>query len=181
MFFPFHFCVLQVLYSVFLLWVYPPIPQIRVAFFGVFTVYFTVFYSQTLPPLPCLSAPPHLSPTEMRRGQGIWGEEHREAALHNLKGILMKQHSRTAYSHDNRPQTNSCIWSPFVLWLWKRCVCVRERVWLFLFLGYVACQRVHESQPSHPPPYNKLAWDLIDFNVCTRQHNYCLTRYTVFF
>ncbi|KAK5615789.1 hypothetical protein CRENBAI_022140 [Crenichthys baileyi] len=54
-------------------------------------------------------APPYLSPTEMRQGQGIWGEEHREAALHNLKGILMKQHSRTAYSHDNRPQTNSCI------------------------------------------------------------------------
>ncbi|CAB1429113.1 unnamed protein product [Pleuronectes platessa] len=54
-------------------------------------------------------APPYLSPMEMRRGQGIWGEEHREAALHNLKGILMKQHSRAAYSHDNRPQTNSCI------------------------------------------------------------------------
>ncbi|KAK1895404.1 Protein transport protein SEC24-2 [Dissostichus eleginoides] len=54
-------------------------------------------------------APPYLSPMEMRRGQGIWGEEHREAALHNLKGILMNQHSRSAYSHDNRPQTNSCI------------------------------------------------------------------------
>ncbi|CAF95279.1 unnamed protein product, partial [Tetraodon nigroviridis] len=54
-------------------------------------------------------APPYLSPMEMHRGQGIWGEEHREAALRNLKGILMNQHSRTDYSHDNRPQTNSCI------------------------------------------------------------------------
>lgn len=69
-----------------------------------------------------LCAPPYLSPTEMRWGQGIWGVEHREAALHNLKGILMNQHSRSAYSHDNRPQTNSCIWSPLVLWLWKCCM-----------------------------------------------------------
>lgn len=61
-----------------------------------------------LPPSPP-SAPPYLSPMEMHWGQGIWGEEHREAALHNLKGILMNQHSRTDYSHDNRPQTNSCI------------------------------------------------------------------------
>lgn len=62
-------------------------------------------YTHTHPP----NAPPYLSPMEMHRGQGIWGEEHREAALHNLKGILMNQHSRTDYSHDNRPQTNSCI------------------------------------------------------------------------
>lgn len=78
-------------------------------------------------------APPYLSPMEMRRGQGIWGEEHREAALHNLKGILMNQHSRTAYSHDNRPQTNSCIWSPLVLWLWKCCMRVCVCVVVFVF------------------------------------------------
>ena len=91
----------------------------------------------TSPSPPC--APPYLSPMEMHRGQGIWGEEHREAALHNLKGILMNQHSRTDYSHDNRPQTNSCIWSPLVLWLWKYCMCVCVRVRLFLFFGYSMC------------------------------------------
>lgn len=89
--------------------------------------------STTPPSLPC--APPYLSPMEMHWGQGIWGEEHREAALRNLKGILMNQHSRTDYSHDNRPQTNSCIWSPLVLWLWKYCVCVL----LFLFSKYIMC------------------------------------------
>lgn len=59
------------------------------------------------PPQSPPSAPPYLSPMEMHWGQGIWGEEHREAALRNLKGILMNQHSRADYSHDNRPQTNS--------------------------------------------------------------------------
>lgn len=122
------------------------------------------------------SAPPYLSPTEMRQGQGIWGEEHREAALHNLKGILMKQHSRAAYSHDNRPQTNSCIWSPLVSWLWKCClyVCERVRVVVFVFgvLGmFVVCTNVYLL--FFP---EKSAWDRIDFNVCARQHNYSLTR-----
>lgn len=70
-------------------------------------MYCALLPTLTSPSSPC--APPYLSPIEMRWGQGIWGEEHREAALHNLKGILMNQHSRTAYSHDNRPQTNSCI------------------------------------------------------------------------
>lgn len=90
------------------------------------------FTSNPSPSSPC--APPYLSPMEMRRGQGIWGEEHREAALHNLKGILMNQHSRTRYSHDNRPQTNSCIWSPLALWLWKCCVYVRERELVVVFV-----------------------------------------------
>lgn len=114
----------------------------------------------TSPSSPC--APPYLSPMEMRRGQGIWGEEHREAALHDLKGILMNQHSRTAYSHDNRPQTNSCIWSPLVLWLWKCCMCVSVYVCgCFCFWGTVsvccacvcvcvcvcACACVHKCLP----------------------------------
>lgn len=33
-----------------------------------------------------------------------------------------------SYSHDNRPQTNSCIWSPLVLWLWKHCMCLCRSV-----------------------------------------------------
>lgn len=132
-----------------------------------------------LPPSPP-SAPPYLSPMEMHWGQGIWGEEHREAALHNLKGILMNQHSRTDYSHDNRPQTNSCIWSPLVLWLWKCCLCVCVHVcgcfcfpstvwagWVSVFV--YARERVHTSISS-----KKLAWELICFNVCTRSCNYCL-------
>lgn len=104
-----------------------------------------------------LRAPPYLSPMEMRRGQGIWGEEHREAALHNLKGILMNQHSRTAYSHDNRPQTNSCIWSPLVLWLWKCCMCVSVCAHgCFCFWGYSKwcvwdCERL-------PPHFSLWNW-----------------------
>lgn len=114
-----------------------------------------------LPPSPP-SAPPYLSPMEMHWGQGIWGEEHREAALHNLKGILMNQHSRTDYSHDNRPQTNSCIWSPLVLWLWKCCMCVCTCVWLFLFskysmsgLGECVCVRLWTS---FVPPFPLRNW-----------------------
>lgn len=95
-------------------------------------MYCALLPTPTSPSSPC--APPYLSPMEMRRGQGIWGEEHREAALHNLKGILMNQHSRTRYSHDNRPQTNSCIWSPLALWLWKCCVYVRERELVVVFV-----------------------------------------------
>lgn len=92
-------------------------------------MYCALLPTPTSPSPPC--APPYLSPMEMHRGQGIWGEKHREAALHNLKGILMNQHSRSAYSHDNRPQTNSCIWSPLVLWLWKYCACVCVVVFVF--------------------------------------------------
>lgn len=130
------------------------------------------FTSSSSPPC----APPYLSPMEMRWGQGIRGEEHREAALHNLKGILMNQHSRAAYSHDNRPQTNSCIWSPLVLWLWKCSVCVH--VVVFVFLGYsnlyvCACSQMSSSVYLHISS-KKLAWELIDFNVCTRGCNYCL-------
>lgn len=104
----------------------------RIVFVSV--LYFQPQLPPSLPSPP--SAPPYLSPMEMHWGQGIWGEEHREAALHNLKGILMNQHSRTDYSHDNRPQTNSCIWSPLVLWLWKCWMCVCTCLWLFLFSKY---------------------------------------------
>lgn len=116
-----------------------------------FVCIYSVMYCALLPSPASSSspgAPPYLSPTEMRQGQGIWGEEHREAALHNLKGILMNQHSRAAYSHDNRPQTNSCIWSPLVSWLWKWCLYVCERVRVVVFvLGvlrvFVVCTNVY--------------------------------------
>lgn len=100
-FFAFRFCVQSVILTQCIL----PYP----ADWSVFVYLPCNLLCFTPKPYPSLSAPPYLSPTEMRWGQGIWGEEHREAALHDLKGILMKQHSRAAYSHDNRPQTNSCI------------------------------------------------------------------------
>lgn len=131
-------------YYLFFLTLHPVQRTISDVCFGAGSVYFIISLyvcsamycallpTPTSPSSPC--APPYLSPMEMRRGQGIWGEEHREAALHNLKGILMNQHSRTRYSHDNRPQTNSCIWSPLALWLWKCCVYVRERELVVVFV-----------------------------------------------
>lgn len=81
---------------------------------------------------PC--APPYLGPMEIHRGQGIWGEEHREAALHNLKGILMNRHSRAPIPTTTGPKQIAAFEVPsFYDFENTACVCVEVCVVVFVF------------------------------------------------